>query len=408
MYSWRKETDKDKTIKYILFFINPIIGLLCSFNKMNTKSSYNILFLFCLVFGLSFTVESSFWTDVAGYLDGMHHRADFERYLRFKSWDDLKTIFYNTFIGAGEKDYYAPLMKFLVSRVTNNYHVFFLVISFVFTYFSLNSFKYFLFEIGNKNSFSIYMLAYLFLSIQIFQINGVRFFTAAWVAIYALFKILVDKQNKFLLLLLITPLIHRAFFFLLVVCVIFFFLNRFQKLWIVLYFISFFLSEVVINFLSQYLNLLSDNYLVWANMYIERTYNFGDGGYFFDLFAFFVRTFRNLLIILLISNSKEVIKNRQVKGLFVFVLVLVTFTNLTMPISNLGSRFSMLLYPLIAYIWIVVMRNKYVWVWYILPFVYFYKAFYYDPIFLYSCVLEPCFFYSSPIYLIYKYLILPI
>lgn len=395
---------REDLAKFIVFLLNPIIGLLYSLKRINTRGSMVVIFSFFLLFGLSFTVDSVLFSDDATrqYLDGMSHRATFELYAGM-TWSDFISSLKGAFIGEGERDFYAPTIKFLVSRVSDNYHLFFLVISLVFSFFCLKSFEYLVKDPAYDNSWIAYALAYMFLLIQIFQINGVRFYTAAWIAIYSLFKIYVDYDRKYLILLLLTPLVHRAFLFLYIVLVIKYFFGKYNQLWIGLFFLSFFLSELISSVLSTNLHLLPDFLAEWAGYYVEQEAHFGGGGIFYDLSSLLVRIYRNLLIILIIQKQNIVKSNIKTRALYSFLIVMATCSNLVMPISNLGSRFSMLLWPLIAYIWLLNMKGKYTYVMYMMPVVFFYKAFYYDPQ-MYATVLEPCFYYYPSIFLVFKYL----
>src|SRR5690606_20800874 len=95
--------------------------------------------------------------------------------------------------------------------------------------------------------------------------------------------------------------------------------------------------------------------------------------------------------------------NPKTKNLFSFLLVWMTFVNFTMPIPSLGGRFMLLSYPIIAYIWLVNFKDvKYKKVLYVMPFVFLMS--FYGQLRLYSLILEPIFYFSSPFYLIYKYL----
>lgn len=401
---WPIENKNDKANKYICFLINPILGVLYSLKRMNTKSSYRVFFCFILLFGLSLTMESSFYQEDAtnGFLDSMFHRADFELTTQL-SWDEfLRTIF----ISYGEferKDYFDYIVKFLIGQITDNYHIFFLTIAFVFAYFCLKSFRYFTCSQNFSNKYYVYVLAYLFMSIQIIQINGVRFYPTAWMAIYALFKILHDNDKKYLLLLLITPLFHRAFFFLYIILFVVYLTKHKYRFWAVTFFFSIIFAEIAEVLITANINILPGNISEWAQSYIDTKTEFGDGGRLYDVFALAVRFYKYLLVSIMIINAKDFMKDSKTAKIYSFMLITMCITNFSMSISNLGSRFSMLAWPFIAYLWLEVINNRYKWVFYIMPFVYIYKCLYYDPR-LYMSLLEPCFLYSSPIYLVFKYL----
>ena len=403
MKTWPVEYKNDVALKIILFLINPILGALYSLKRMNTKSSYVIFFCYMALFGLSMTMESSFYQNDSedSFLDSMHHRADFED-ITTMSWGEFSNSLFE--INYERRDYYDYVLKFFVGQITDNYHVFFMVVAMVFAIFCLKSFRYFTSENNYSNTYPVYFLAYIFMLIQIVQINGVRFYTAAWIAIFALFKILHDGNKRYIILLLILPLIHRSFFFLYVIILLAFFTKEFHRLWIVMFFISIVFSEVSSALLSSNMNLLPEHMTVWVEDYLERDEKYGDAGRFYSFFSLLTRIFRLCLMYVIIKNSKEVLCNVKTAEIYKFLLVLFTISNFSYSISNLGSRFSMLTYPFLAYIWLVLFKDKYKYLLYLIPFVYFYKAFYYDPG-LYMQLLEPCFLYSSPLYLVYKYLI---
>ena len=402
---WQRERDDDLVIKILLFLISPFCGLVYSFYRIRTKSSFIILFLFAIVYGFSMIVESSLYmSDATYYLDGNHHRADFEQYVSM-TYENFVDMILHPFEN-GERDIYHVIMKFLVSRFTSNYHVFFCCISMVFMAFSLKSLKYFIKELPSKLNFICYVLLFLFLNIQIFQINGVRFYTAAWIAIYAILQIYISKDRKYLLLLAVTPLVHSAFWVLLLLVIIKSFTGNFSLLWKILFLTSFFASELFTNFISSNINVLPDSFSEWGAFYLNTQTQLGDGGRFYSVFGMLSRYCIYFLIFLLIRISNKL--EGKTQSIFIFLIILATFSSAAQAISNLGGRFFSLLIPIFAYVCIVnytiILANYGKKFFYLIPICFFYSFFYYMPS-LYMKVLEPCFFYASPIYLFNRYLI---
>ena len=138
--SFNAESSRNKGVKLLLFLISPFISLLYSIKTLNTRSSYIVLFLFCLCFGMAFTVESQY-TEYKG--DGVFYRQVFESYQSITTKEyisDLKT--YLEF-NDGNADFYADTIAFIVSRFTSNYHYFFLLLAFIFAYFQIRSLTFF-------------------------------------------------------------------------------------------------------------------------------------------------------------------------------------------------------------------------------------------------------------------------
>jgi len=408
MATWLKESNHDKANKVILFLISPFLAFVYSLKRIKTKSSYVVFFLFSIFFGIAFTVQSGKRGDA--YIDSVSYRELFEQYKFVSHQEFIKNFKDFLTFSEGKKDYYFDTVAFYVSRATDNYHVMFMVFAAVFAFFSLKTFKFLTSEDNFDASLSCYILAYLFMINQIFNINGMRFWTAAWIAVYAIFQIFKNNNKKYFLLALTTPFFHGAYWIYIVVIIIAYFLKNYSKLWVVLFFISFLLSNISIDFIQSLTDKLPP---FLANMalsytdpeYVELRRSVGSGfSWLAEIFNFLVRFYMNFMVYLFIRNSEMINNNPKTQNLFSFLLVWMTFVNFTMPVPSLGGRFMTLSYPLIAYIWLVNFKGKkYTKILYAMPFVFSASIFF--QLQYYNMVLDPLFYISSPLYLIYKYLI---
>lgn len=88
-----------------------------------------------------------------------------------------------------------------------------------------------------------------------------------------------------------------------------------------------------------------------------------------------------------------------------------SFVNFTIVIPSLGSRFVMLAFPFIAYVWLrcLLIRKNNIYIYglgcmfivhALLPF----NIYQFPCIQHYLSLLETCFFYASPLYLVNKYI----
>lgn len=407
MSVWQKENRYDKAAKIVLFLISPFFSFLYSLRTMNTRSSYVVFFLFAVFFGMSFSVGN---IRTEGSIDGISYRAHFEEY-KLKS----SNYYYeglNEFLtfDEGKKDYYFDTVAFYVSRITDNYHVMFMVFAIIFAFFSLKTFKLFITDNKFDISFASFILAYLFMANQIFNINGMRFWTAAWVGVYALFQIFGKKNKRYFLLLLVTPFFHGSFWIFIAVVVLAYLLMRFDKVWAVLFFISFFVGSIAVELLQETSDLLPAFMQRMIASYTDADYiqlrsEGGTGFYWVQrLFSTLVRFYMNFMVYLFIRNSKTIKANPKSKSFYLFLLVYMTFVNFTMAVPSLGGRYMTLAYPLIAYIWLVNFKGvKYKKFLYAMPVIFWFS--FYGWIRYYLTVLDFEFFVSSPFYLIYNYLI---
>ncbi len=405
---WAKENKLQISLKIILFLVSPIISFFYSLKNIKTRSSYIIFFLVALFFGMAFTVQKG---DLSGStFDGSYYREIFEQF-RIESYlnylDGLKDFF--TF-NNGRKDYYFETIAFVVSRITNNYHALFFVFAFVFAFFSLKTFKFLTSENNFTSSLSCFILAYLFMTNQIFNINGVRFWTAGWIGVYSIFQIFRNGNNRYFLLVFCTPFVHGVYWVFIAVILLAFFLRRYEKIWVILFFISFLFSSIAVEVITDVSNFLPSflQSLIHSYASTEALQNFNQPGEGFSwvarLFDFLIKLYINLMVYLFIKNSDRIKANSKSKSIYTFLLVYMTFVNFVMSIPSLGVRFIVLSYPVIAYIWLVNFKGrKYQHVLYAMPIVFWLAI--YTQINQYLNVLQFDFYVSNPFYLIYKYLI---
>ena len=254
---------------------------------------------------------------------------------------------------------------------------------------------------------------------QIFNINAYRFFTAAWIAVYALLNILLKNNNKYIFLLLLTPFFHGSFFILYVLVFFYSVTGKYLKLWGIFFVISFFLSNIALELFRNILDYLpvalANKFYYYLNEDYVLQVNEGGSGYMWvkRLFELIARVSVNSIVLMFVYKFSAHIKNTNCQKVYTFLLILMTFVNFAMIIPSLGSRFMILALPFIAYIWLVCFYdrkyNKYLYAlggMFLLHFALPFKVYSLPCIQYYSWVLEPCFFYASPFYLLYKYVVL--
>ncbi|MFA5619174.1 MAG: EpsG family protein [Weeksellaceae bacterium] len=407
MSKWTKENNQDKALKIILFFISPFIAALYSVRNMNTKSSYLVFFLFAVFFGMAFTVSND-RSEYAG--DGAHYRATFEDYYSYISdieyYDGLREFL--TF-DEGKKDYYFDTLSFYISEYTSNYHWMFMVAAMVFAFFALKSLRFLTSERNFDFSYSSLLLVYLFMVNGIFNINGLRFWTAAWVGVYCIFQIFRNNDKRYFLLLLFTPFIHGSFWFLIALIVIIYFFKRYNKTWITLFFISFFVGNIAVEVLqdiSAYLPTFIQR-LIASYTSEENLDRFSRGSGFIwvrRLMGFSVRLYLFLMIYFFIQHANKIKSTPATRNLYLFLIPYMTIINLTLSIPSFGNRYMPLAYPVIAYIWLVHFKDvKYKVFLQHLPLVFWFSI-YHNILTKYPSVTDLSFYITNPFSLIYKYL----
>lgn len=393
-------------IKLGVFLFNPILGLTVSLTQIKSKSSYLIFFLFSLIFGISFVVPSGRHSgEYTG--DGVVYREKFEQISKYDT-KDLSYLFadYSEF-DDGDKDFYVIAMSFLVSRFTDNYHWIFGVYAIVFAFFMLKSLRFLTEEKNFDNSFYCFLLATIFImSNPIFNINGVRFWTAAWIGVYSLFHIFRNNDMRFLILACLTPFVHVSFFVFLFILLIALFFRKYNKFWIILFGISFFVSEISFlilesvesffpEFISRTIRLYTDSEV----MVIKEESKVWYAG----VFTFPPRLIVNLIVVFFIRNNKLIKEHAKSYNLYLFLIVWMTFVNFTMQVPSLGGRFFQLAIPVIVYIWLTAFNNQKYSKWIAL----YYIAFAFPYLYLVNLIFKVTeieFYIANPIYLMFYYL----
>lgn len=405
---WEKESDKDRKAKIILFLISPLLSLLYSLPRLRQKSSLYVIFGFCVFFGLAFTVGKERYENSG---DGITYRIQFEEYRNDPGYLYLLDLQKYLEFDSGAKDFYADTVSFLVSRVTGNYHVLFMIYAIIFSFFQLKSLRFFIKANKYKSlSYYVFCLLLLFTFNQIFNINGVRFWTAAWIAVYSVLQIFYNNKKIYLLLALFTPFVHGSYFLFLFVLVFALLTKKFKSIWAALFITSFLFSTVAVDVFNAAFDYLPSFMANTASAYLdedniaEHQNQTGTGFWVIGkAFNIMERLFINLLVLILIINRK-LITDKNANSLMAFLLVIISVANFTMPIPSVGVRFIQLTYPLIALLYVQYMpENRYgkLVLWFPIIFIF---SFYY--LFLnYLEVVGVSFFFLSPVIIVFKTLL---
>lgn len=405
---WDPEISSDAFLKIISFIVSPFLGFLLSIRRINTKSSFIVFFLFAVFFGLN--LETSIGKDETHKGDAAQYRLKFEYYKSMSS-GDVSDVFvsFRTFNDERNRDIYVPIMSFLSSRISGSYHVFFALLAVVFSYFMLKTLKFITDDIPDRKAFSIYILLYIYaMTNSIFNINGCRFWTAAWIAVYCIFQIYRNNNKRYFILAAVTPLIHASYWFFLGILAIAHFFGKARHFWKIFFFLSFILSTLsmqlvvdISDYLPPSLQFLVERYTseereVKTNLYqvLSRAFTF----------AFMV--WLTYVMYLFMKHEKFILNKPKISQLYPVLLVLMSICNFAMAVPSLGGRYMVLGYPLVAYIWYHAFeRNRlYRNVIQLYPLVSMMGI--YELLYCYLNAIPLSFYYTSPLYQFYKYIIL--
>jgi len=173
-----------------LWLFNPFLSCIYLFNRF--RITKNIL-PFLLV---SFFIGTSFIIQLESNNDSVRYVKEFERY--FDEQESLSTVLSRAYNDGGKTlDLYQPLVTWIISRFTDNSKILYGVFGLVFGYFWFSTLKLVSEFMPTKKTRLVFVL-FVFLALinPIWNINGVRMWTAAQVFIFGLLIYYLKQSNK--------------------------------------------------------------------------------------------------------------------------------------------------------------------------------------------------------------------
>ena len=414
--TWLPEQNDGLILKGIAFLISPVLGMLSAIVRPNTKSSYLILFLSFITIGLAMNIPDGIVDDQ--YYDSIFYRAQFED-LAVQSSSDFSSFLsdYSQMNDSGSTDIYSHTIFYFVSRFTDNYHVCFMVLMVIFAWFMLKAMRYLVSEPNYCISVTCLLLLFLFTICQIQKINAFRFYTAYWMAIYALLKIIVDGDKRYWLLLAATPAVHASFMLVFGIYALYVVMRGRHRLTVIVLVLAVLFSSIAVKtFLwvtSHLPGSLGAHYGSYLSEWYMQEINESGTGYkwIVRLFEALVRLSVNVIALFFATQYRTRIADSKCKNLYFFMMAVLAFADFTFMIPSVGSRFVLLAFPMIAYIWLVCLgqEKRYNWILYGFTGLYLFYFFalpwsiYQIPSFnLYTSLWNMDILYQSPLWLWYK------
>jgi hypothetical protein len=195
----------DKKFIFLGFFISPFFTLLFNLKNRNTETIANLLWAFCIFVGMTFAIGIE------------SENADINRYAEqlelFRKLDlsSISQVIQLTIEG-GDYDFYAPLVIFITSLFTDNYLLLTTIFAFVFGFFlSRNILILLNWSKANGAWIAAIFTIFFFFINPIWNINGVRYYTALQIFIYGFLRFEFLKDKKSIFLCFVTPFFHFSF-----------------------------------------------------------------------------------------------------------------------------------------------------------------------------------------------------
>lgn len=367
--------------KLVFFLIWPFGTFLHSLRSPQSRSSRIIIYLWFVVFGLCFM-------PVKEEADSYRYAQEFAFSNNMSTYTYQKEVssFFNNSYDTEIKDIYLLTAIYLVGKVSDNVHLFFMALAMVFAFFYVKSMKYALYSEGKVRNDLIFFILFGWFCISnpIFNINGARFWTAAWMGVYIMFRYLINKDYKVLFLLPILYLVHASFILYIVVFLVFLLLGKYHKAWEVIFVISLFfsglsflpvLSDYVMDYFPQNLQFLVQYYT--SEDYMSyRAEKMATLSAYAQFFTGLPKIAINTVAAICLLNRKSLEKNVSSSRVLEFSIVLLSLSNILSVIPSVG-RYLNIVIPFLVYILLsnFDFSKQYKWVVYIIMVMYTYPIY---------------------------------
>jgi hypothetical protein len=327
-----------------LILMWPFGAMVRSFVHYKLTASKNYFWLYCIFFGFVFIYEDpktgEFGQDSARYAnDLLEYHKNETTFLTF--WKGLYSE------DGGNIDVYQPLLTWIISNFTNDPRILFMFFGGVFGFFYSRNLWMVYDKIESRAKPLLFLLMfYLALINPIWNINGVRMWTAVHVFLYGLMNRLFSKSVKGYIWLCLAPIFHFSLTIPVLLSFIFSFVRQKYNLLFYLYIFSAFISEVDLGFvqdkLSQTLPSIYQPRVqgYFNDEYVEKFQNDADFATVHVKLAGIVSVWLVYVVVFLlyINRKRWINSNNSAYNLFIMGLILGIFANLARNAPS-GGRF---------------------------------------------------------------------
>lgn len=342
-----------------LFFLSPFLCFLYAIFTYEQRNSQILIVLFTGLFGYNMIAESAD-KDLYRSLGLLYNYSQF-------AFSDILNGFLSsmfninknsTFTGmAPEKtDIYVGVTAAILSQFTKNGHVLMGFFGLVYGFAFIKTMRRFI-NIQPQDSFLSYIPVFLAaFMMPISQLAGIRYGTATYFFVWAVLEIISTDRLKYYSLFLLSILIHFSF----VVPVALFVMYRFLtfgtgkyyiKVLYVIYITSFFFPNLISNIIgnTSFLSFLGEGAQQKASEYTNNDTNTELASNFVENAAWFVKIpslvikwFLYSFLFVRILSFKKIFFSIQSDKIFSWVILLTSFANFSLGVSNLGNRLMMI------------------------------------------------------------------
>ena len=357
-YNYRKlNTYRLRFIKTnsFLFIFWPFLAFLNSLRNFRLVSAKYFIVLFLGLYGYTFIF-------VKGH-DSIHYVQEFFRFsdLTFGEFL-LENNSYNS-EDSSSLDFVIPFISYILSKITNNYHILFAIFALLYgTIYILSINIFYKIYSKSKNTNILFLLSFFILILPIFEINGIRFWFATWIFFYGSYFVVKNKDYRYLILTLSSCFVHFAFTSPNILLIIFLLTGATVELYYPVLVLSFLIPDIVFNYLDTILSFFSLSISKKASLYTNLN-NIESLNFELNKTRFFLRYISDLIywycigsVFVFFLSRKHFIMDVYEKRIYSFLILLLSFVNFLSVIAS-GSRFRVLFY-LFTFAFLIMVNAK--------------------------------------------------
>lgn len=246
-----RKTTRDKGL-FLLWFIWPFASFLAAMKNYKSPTSKLVFLLFCFYLGLSFVIVEDKGFDSVRYASKL--------VILHNNPLSFSTLLYSTYsIDGTIVDVYQPIVTWFVAIFTSQAKWLFAVFAIVFGYFYTENLWMILSRIERKMTPMLFFIVMgMALVNPIWNINGVRMWTAAQIFMFGILRFYLENDKKGIWWSVSSIFFHFSFLFPVFLLILYMFIPKRTWIFFSFYIVTIFIKEIDIQAVRNVLFMLPE------------------------------------------------------------------------------------------------------------------------------------------------------
>jgi len=332
-------TKNTKGLLYLTVLIYPLWSFYLSFKYFRMPQAKNLFWLFCIFLGM----VHIYFPEGESSSDGVRYAQQLiDLHQQPVPFENFTSLFYEDgqFV-----DIYQPIVTYLLSTVTDNPRWLFLIFAVVFGFFYSRNSWFVLERFPKTVAFPLFLLSFYYILIcPVWEINGVRTWTALHVFVYGALPYLYNSDKSKLIWCGASCLFHFSFFLPVTVLLMYHFIPKSINYLLAFFLISLFIKEIDLEQIRSFILTYAPSFIhnradMYANEDYAQTINDlkSNLNFYMEGSKMFVQWVAAILLFVSGVWGKKIVEtNRSLKNLLCFSLFIYAISNILSLIPSFG------------------------------------------------------------------------